>query len=148
MKKFISENLEKIATIVASLTAGILLPVAEILLFTGFVLVMDTFTGIWAAKSRGERIHSSKMKRVLSKLLLYPAIIIIASWAEKILPAIPFIDGAAVILIAVEGKSILENASDILGYDLLKVIKAYISDGKEGVLNFKNNKDGMGNKSV
>ena len=148
MKKFISENLEKIATIVASLTAGILLPVAEILLFTGFVLVMDTFTGIWAAKKRGERIHSSKMKRVLSKLLLYPAIIIIASWAEKILPAIPFIDGAAVILIAVEGKSILENASDILGYDLLKVIKAYISDGKEGVLNFKNNKDGMGNKSV
>ena len=146
MKKFISENLEKIATIVASLTAGILLPVVEILLFTGFVLVVDTITGIWAAKSRGERIHSSKMKRVLSKLLLYPAVIIVASWAEKILPGIPFIDGAAVILISVEGKSILENVSDILGYDFLKLLKAYISDGRKGLLEFKNKKDDKNGK--
>jgi phage-related holin len=146
MKKFIAENVEKIMTIVASLVAGIFIPVVEILLFTGFVLVTDTITGIWAAKSRGERIHSSKMKRVLSKLLLYPAVIIIASWAEKILPAIPFIDGAAVILISVEGKSILENVSDILGYNILKLVKAYISDGGKGVLEFKNKKDEKNNK--
>lgn len=140
MRTLIAENMEKILLGLTALVAGIFVPIGEILMFTGFVILIDTITGIWAAKKRGEKIHSSKMKRVLSKLILYPLAIILASWSERILPGIPFIKGAALLLVSVEGKSVLENLGDILGYNLLKMAKIYIMEGKKGLINFKTKK--------
>jgi len=134
MKLLIAHNLEKIGKIATSLVAGIFIPAVDILIFAGFLIFADTFTGIWAAKTRGEAIHSSRMKQVLSKLIIYPTMIIFSSWAEYLLPEIPFLKGSSVLFVVVEGKSISENISDILGYDLINLIKAYIENGKKGMI--------------
>lgn len=140
---------QKITFALGSLMTGILIPVIEVLLFTGFVIFLDTLTGIWAAQVRGEELNSKKAKGVISKLVIYPLVIILASFAERLIPEIPFIKGGAVLLIAVEGTSILENMRDILGQDLLKIIRVYIMDGKKGVadmLKNKSSKNGKANK--
>lgn len=140
-KTQVAINLETIATYIFTLISGIFIPIFGVLLFTGFVIAFDTVTGIWAASKRGEKISSKKMKNAIPKIILYSLAIIFSSWAELLLPGIPFIKGAATLLIVIEGKSLLENANDILGYDLLKLVKLYIVEGKDAVLKYKENND-------
>ena len=140
-KQFLAENGTNITSGIVALVAGIFFPAIEVLAFAGFMIFSDTVTGIWAALSRGEKLQSNRMKRVLAKLIIYPMAIVIASFSERLIPGIPFINGSAVLLITIEGKSILENATDILGFDFMGVIKAYVTDGKSGVIKFlKENK--------
>ena len=124
-----------------SFVLAILLPVLPLAVFAGFLIFADTCTGIWAARVRGEKFHSSKLKRALAKVALYPLIIAIASLAEYFLPGIPFTTGGAVLIIVVECVSILENASDILGYNLLRIVKAWISNDTDTLLDFKNKRN-------
>jgi phage-related holin len=114
-----------------------MIPIASMLLFTGFMIFFDAVTGIWASKRRGEVISSEKMKRSVYKVIIYPLAFIISSWAELILPSIPFIKGASTILIAIEGKSVLENFNDILGYNISEMVKVFITNGKSAMLKFK-----------
>lgn len=102
----------------------------------GFLIVADTFTGIWASwKNYGrESVTSRKMGRVITKIILYPLAIIVAKVAEEYLsPAIPWIDVTAGIIATVEVKSIFENMSLILGFNLWKRIKQAIWKDKEPI---------------
>lgn len=95
----------------------------------GFLIMADTFLGIWAAKHVGgwEAITSRKAGRIVAKLILYPLAIIVAKVAEEYLsPSIPWIDVTTGIIATVEVKSIFENSSLILGYDLWQKIKKAI----------------------
>jgi phage-related holin len=131
------ENLNKIILMIIYFFVGIFIPIKGLLYFTGFMIFVDTFTGIWAAKCRGEEITSKKLKGVLPKIIIYPLAIIIASWCEFLAPEIPFIKGATFMLIMIEGKSFLENCSDILGYDVIKLLRNYIINGKKSFLKNK-----------
>lgn len=94
------------------------------LIAVGFLIMADTFTGMWAAHKRGENITSRKMGRVTSKLILYPLGVIIAKVAEDYLsPAIPWVAVTTGIIAAVEVKSNFENIGDILGFNLWKRVK-------------------------
>lgn len=99
------------------------------LLTVGFLIMADTFTGIWAAWKRNGRksITSRKAGRILSKLILYPLAIIVAKAAQDYLaPAIPWTDVTAGIIAVVEVKSIFENISLVLGFDLWEKVKKRI----------------------
>jgi phage-related holin len=96
----------------------------------GFLIMSDTFTGIWAAWKEGGRksVTSGKLGRILSKIILYPLAIIVAKVAEDYLAAeIPWVRVTMGILAIVEVKSIFENISKVLGYDLWSKIKDQLS---------------------
>ena len=96
------------------------------LLAIGFLILADTYTGIWAAykKDGVKAITSRKAGRIVAKFILYPLSLIVAKVSQQYLsPAIPWIDVTAGILAVVEVKSIFENMSLILGFDLWEKIK-------------------------
>jgi hypothetical protein len=96
------------------------------LLAIGFLILADTYTGIWASyKKEGmSSITSRKAGRIIAKCILYPLSLIVAKVSQEYLsPAIPWIDVTAGILAVIEVKSIFENMSLILGYDLWAKIK-------------------------
>lgn len=96
------------------------------LIAIGFLIFADTFTGMWSAVRKGGRmaITSRKMGRIVTKLILYPLALIVAKVSEQYLaPSIPWTDVTAGILAVVEVKSIFENMSSLLGFDLWDRIK-------------------------
>ena len=134
---WISEHLEKIVVAMFAFFATLTCPISEIMAFAGFMVFIDTFTGIWAAISRGDKITSRKLGRVISKLILYPLALIVAAWCEKLQPSVPFVESATTLLIVVEGKSMIENLTDILGYNFLRIIKSIITDGYKSAMKEK-----------
>ena len=126
---------------ISSFLLSLVFPIVGLLGLSGFLIFADTVTGAWAARVRGEEFHSSKLRRVLSKLLLYPLIIIIASWCEKLLPGISFIEGATVLIIVVELTSISENCSTILGINIFEYIKAFINSDLKSLVNKKKDEE-------
>lgn len=100
----------------------------------GFLVMIDTFTGIWASwKKHGiEYITSRRAGRIVTKLVLYPLSIIVAKVAEVYLaPLIPMTEVVMGILASVEIKSIFEKISSILGFDLWHRIKESLWKPKE-----------------
>lgn len=108
----------------------------------GFLILADTFTGVWAAWKEGykkegtiwkgwKHVTSRKGSRILIKLVLYPLAIIVAKVAEDYFMArIPWIDVTAGILAGLEIKSIFENIGEILGFNLWKRIAEKIFPDK------------------
>lgn len=110
--------------IVLSYLASFFLDITPLLLSVGALILFDTITGIAASRKRGELIESRKGGRILAKLLLYPCILIVSKVSEDYLaPDIPWMKVATGIIAAVEMKSIYENVSDVLGYDLWRQVK-------------------------
>lgn len=100
----------------------------------GFLIFIDTFSGLWGAYKIGgiASIHSSKAARIISKFILYPLSIIVAKVAEKYLsPSIPWVDVTCGVLAIIEVKSIFENISIILGFDLWDRVKKLIWKNEE-----------------
>jgi hypothetical protein len=117
-----------------SFLGAFFLDIASTLTAIGFLILTDTFTGIWAAWREGykkegtiwkgwKHVTSRKGSRILIKLVLYPLAIIVAKVGEDyFMSDIPWIDVTAGILAGIEIKSIFENIGDILGFDLWKRI--------------------------
>lgn len=105
---------------------AILAPIHAIMTVTGILIFADFITGMWAAKKRGEEIHSAGMRRTVSKLLIYQIVVITGFVSETYMlgGALPLSKIAAGLIATVELKSILENANVILGYDLFKDLLA------------------------
>lgn len=96
------------------------------MLALGFLILVDTFTGVWASWKKHGRKHitSRRAGRIITKLILYPTVIIVAKVAETYLaPLVPMTEVSMGILASVEVKSILEKISSILGFDLWDRIK-------------------------
>lgn len=79
-----------------------------------FVVMLDMITGMIAAKKRGEKIESRKMRKTILKLLVY---ILVASafymFQVAIIPTLPFINVVFGLIIITELKSITENVDFI-----------------------------------
>lgn len=117
--------------IAATLSAAVasLAPITSLLFFTGFVIMLDLATGIWASVKMNQKVTSRRLERTWAKFILYPAGIIFGHWCEYLLPEIPFIKGATLVLIMIEGKSLEENFGNILGEPLSRYIKRVIING-------------------
>jgi len=57
---------------------GLLSPIKYLLVLVGIWIVLDTILGIWAAKKQNIVITSRRMSAVLSKMLVYQGIVILA----------------------------------------------------------------------
>lgn len=101
---------------------GILTPIHMMMLVVGILIFTDLFLGIWAARKRGEKIESSAMRRTISKILVYQAVIITGFLCETYLLKgfIPISQIAAAAIGLVEMTSILENANSINGESIFK----------------------------
>jgi hypothetical protein len=104
---------------------AILLPIKPLLMAVGFLITMDTITGIWAAKKRGEKISSAKLRSTVSKAFIYQLCVISGFIVGKyiiddILPVAKLVAGA---IATVELKSILENSNYILGVNVFDALK-------------------------
>jgi len=120
---------EKVSFVGFELTAFLIIFFSDIksaFIAVGFLIMIDTFTGIWGSwKTKGRKsITSRRAGRIVSKLLLYPLSIVVAKVAENYLsPSIPWVDVTTGILAVIEVKSIFENISIILGFDLWDRVK-------------------------
>lgn len=109
-------------------------PIQEAIFAVGFLIMADTFTGIWASWKKGgvESITSRKAGRIITKLILYPTAIIVAKVAENYLaPDLPLIKITTGIVATVEVKSIYEKISMLLGFNLWDKVKKAIWKDKE-----------------
>lgn len=98
-------------------------PIAIILFTTGALVFADLFTGVFAARKRGEEIHSKKMARSISKIIFYFLAIILSRLMElAFFPQIPIANITAGYIALIEFKSNIENIGVITGIDLWKAL--------------------------
>ena len=96
-----------------------------------FLILADTFTGIWSSVKKNQYISSRRAGRILSKLILYPLAVIVSKVTQEYLsPEIPWVQVTAGIIAVVEIKSIFENMSTVLGFDLWARVKDALWKGK------------------
>jgi phage-related holin len=104
-----------------------LTPIYYSMLAVGALIFFDTLLGILAAKQNGEKIHSRKLSRVLTKSLAYQSLIICAHICQTFLvPNLFFVDLTLSFIAIVEFKSIGENFSKITGKNFIVYIKEYL----------------------
>lgn len=112
-------------------------PIKTLMVAVGFLIVMDTIMGIWAAKRKKRKITSAKLRSTISKAVIYQFCIISGFVLEKYIidGAVPVAKIIAGAIGSVEIKSLLENANFILGGSIFTEIK-----NKLGSTNLKEGK--------
>lgn len=100
-------------------------PIKTLMVAVGFLIVMDTIMGIWAAKRRKKKITSAKLRSTISKAVIYQFCIVSGFVLEKYIidGAVPIAKIIAGAVGTVEIKSLLENANFILGGSVFNEIK-------------------------
>lgn len=109
---------------VAIMLISLLLPLREIAVAVLVLVLIDTVLGVWAASRAGEAITSGKLKRIISKLLLYYCAIIVGYIAGTYLVdnMLPIEKMITTLIGVVEVKSVLENLDIISGGDFFKSV--------------------------
>ena len=99
------------------------------------LVLVDTMSGYWAAVVAKEPRPSKKLARVVTKVVGYLCVVIVASVAEHtVAKTVPVVVGCCWLMIATEGYSILENVEKTgLGRfrALRKILGRVIEDDKE-----------------
>lgn len=92
-------------------------PIKAAIITVGILVFSDLVTGIWAAKKRGEKITSAKMRNTVSKLVIFEICLLLAFLTETYLVSnfFPISKVAASYIGLVEFKSIIENLNAING---------------------------------
>ena len=107
--------------VIYGLGGAIMSFIAPIQVFVLWMLIfvgVDLVSGIWAAKKRGEKLESKKLRASINKMTWYFMFIILAQGLD--VKVIPFIDlhlasMVSAIICGVELYSVLENAYSITG---------------------------------
>ena len=100
-----------------------LTPIAPAMMTVGLLVFADTFTGIWAAKHKKQKITSHKLKRTISKVLLYNVSVITGFMIESyMIDFIPFVKIVLGAIATVEFYSLIENVSVVTGNNIAKYI--------------------------
>lgn len=130
-----SKNMDSITPWLKALgLAGIavLSPIHGVLIATLILIALDTFTGVWRAKVRGEKITSNGFRRTITKIVAYNLAILTGFVIQTfMIPAIAITSLIAAAIAVTEGKSILENLSEITGVDLLSAVKEKLMGKKD-----------------
>lgn len=102
--------------------AAVFAPIKMILLVTGLLIFSDLFTGILAARKRGEKVSSAGLRRTATKVFVYNAAVMLGFLIEKYMLEgfIPVSKIAAGLISVVEFTSILENLNTINGNPIFK----------------------------
>jgi len=111
------------------------LPIYPSMIAVGILILIDTLTGIIAAKKTGETITSKKMGGCITKSIVYQLLIISAHLCETFLFAqIPFVKISLAFLAMTEFSSVSENFEKSTGKNLLKYIKTFMDEKFRGFI--------------
>ena len=109
-----------------------ILPVKDFLIITTILVVCDLWTGVRAAKHRGEVIHSKGFRRSVNKISLYFIAILLSEGVSKVFDVpINLTYVTAGIIALTEFKSNLENISTVTGVDILSAISDQLPSIKD-----------------
>jgi len=110
-------------------------PITWSIVGIGVLVFADVFTGIAAAKKRGERIHSKGMSRTIGKMLYYTIAIVLSRVMElTFISWLPIAQLTSGYISVVEFKSNLENIAQVTGVDVWNHLKEKFEDnfGRKG----------------
>ena len=129
-------------------------PIQHILLLVGALIILDTVTGILAAKKRGEKITSKKMGAVVSKFIVYHLAILtlyILDVAlineftmEYVKLSIQYVSTklAGLTIAFIELTSVRENVETIFNININRKFKKMVVGIKKLIETIRNVKDG------
>jgi len=127
-------------TLISIITA-FFMPISGIIFLVGFLILIDTITGIWKAKKLKQPITSRKLSAIISKLALYEVAVIMLYLIDYwILDAIvlkffsvPLMVTkiTALTLCSIELISISENYKIIYGLNIWESLKLLLKRGAE-----------------
>jgi hypothetical protein len=134
--------------------SAFLMPISGLLFLVGFVIVLDTITGVWKSYKNKVKITSRGLSAIISKMLLYEVTVIMFYMIDKfILNSIVLqffsvelllTKVLALILVSIEVMSINENYKAVKGLDLWQAMKnlfARAKDIKKEVDEIRHNQD-------
>jgi len=99
-------------------------PITWSIVGIGVLVFADVFTGIAAAKARGERIHSKGMSRTVGKMLYYTIAIVLSRVMElAFISWLPVAQLTSGYIAIVEFKSNMENIAQVTGVDVWNHLK-------------------------
>lgn len=134
-------NIKASLTAIIGIVLAFLTPVIPLMLTVGAAIAIDTVCGIIKAKKLKDSITSRKMSKLISKLVLYQAAIVLFFCIEKfvlsdiigIITQINLIltKLVATTLLFIEGTSINENYQAITGVSIWKKFKDMLARAKE-----------------
>jgi hypothetical protein len=131
-----------------------LMPISGLLFLVGFVICLDTITGVWKAKKNKVPITSWEFSAVVSKMLLYEITVILFYMIDQFIlnkiilqffsVELMLTKVLALILVSIEVMSINENYKAVKGLDLWQAMKnlfARAKDIKKDIDEIRHNED-------
>ena len=118
-----------------------LMPISGLLFLVGFVIVLDTITGVWKSVKNKVKITSRGLSAIISKMLLYEITVIMFYMIDQFIlnniilqffsVELLLTKVLALILVSIEVMSINENYKAVKGLDLWQAMKNLFSRAKD-----------------
>lgn len=118
-----------------------LMPISGLLFLVGFVIALDTVTGIWKSKKNKVPITSRGLSAIISKMMLYEITVILFYMIDNFIMNKIILQFFSVellltkvlslILVSIEVMSINENYKAVKGLDLWQSMKNLFARAKE-----------------
>lgn len=118
-----------------------LMPISGLLFLVGFVIVLDTITGIWKSIKHKVPVTSRGLSAIASKMLLYQVTVILFYMIDQFIlnniilqffsVQLLLTKVLALILVSIEVMSINENYKAVKGLDLWQAMKNLFARAKE-----------------
>jgi hypothetical protein len=118
-----------------------LMPISGLLFLVGFVIVLDTITGVWKSVKNKVKITSRGLSAIISKMLLYEVTVIMFYMIDQFIlnniilqffsVELLLTKVLALILVSIEVMSINENYKAVKGLDLWQAMKNLFSRAKD-----------------
>ena len=118
-----------------------LMPISGLLFLVGFVIVLDTITGIWKSIKHKVPVTSRGLSAIASKMLLYEVTVIMFFMIDQFIlnkiimqffsVELMLTKVLSLILVSIEVMSINENYKAVKGLDLWQSMKNLFARAKE-----------------
>jgi hypothetical protein len=118
-----------------------LMPISGLLFLVGFVIVLDTITGVWKSIKNKVKITSRGLSAIISKMLLYEVTVIMFYMIDQFIlnniilqffsVELLLTKILALILVSIEVMSINENYKAVKGLDLWQAMKNLFARAKD-----------------
>lgn len=118
-----------------------LMPISGLLFLVGFVILLDTITGIWKSIKHKVPVTSRGLSAIASKMLLYQVTVILFYMIDQFIlnkiilqffsVELLLTKVLALILVSIEVMSINENYKAVKGLDLWQAMKNLFARAKE-----------------
>ncbi|NBW36269.1 MAG: hypothetical protein EBR30_14850 [Cytophagia bacterium] len=131
-----------------------LMPISGLLFLVGFVIALDTVTGIWKSIKKKVPVTSRGLSAIISKMMLYEVTVILFYMIDHFIlnniimhffsVELLLTKVLALILVSIEVMSINENYKAVKGLDLWQAMKnlfARAKDIKKEVDELRHNQD-------